>query len=73
MEEIFVRKGSEFDGLSIGEAKTRCVSGGTILAMKKAGEKKVIPSPEQGVPIGEGDLLITLGTREQLAEMERLA
>lgn len=72
MEEIEVRKGSPFAGLSVGEAKARCISGGNILAIKKAGEKKVLPSPEAGVVINEGDLLIAMGTREQLDELEEL-
>jgi len=73
MEEIFVTKGAALDGLTIGEAKARCVSGANILAMKKTGDKHVIPSPEAGERIGEGDMLITLGTREQLSEFEKLA
>ncbi len=72
MEEIFVRKGSSFDGLTIGEAKVKCISGANILAMKKAGDKRVIPSPDADVRIADGDLLIALGTREQLSEFERL-
>ena len=73
MEEISVKKGSTLDGLTIGEAKARCVSGANILAIKKFGVRHVIPSPEAGERIGEGDMLITLGTREQLSEFEKLA
>jgi len=72
MEEILVVKGSGLDGLTIGEAKARCTAGANILAMKKAGEKHVIPSPGPAERIADGDMLITLGTREQLSEFEKL-
>lgn len=73
MEEISITKGSTLDGLTIGDAKARFVAGANILAMKKSGDKHVIPSPEPDERIGEGDMLITLGTREQLSEFEKLA
>lgn len=72
MEEIAVRKGSPFSGLTVGEAKSRLLIGANILAMKKAGEKRVLASPRPDITIGDGDLLITMGTREQLDELEEL-
>ena len=73
MEEIEVKKGSPLAGLTVGEAKARCVAGANILAMKKAGDRRVLPSPEAGMVINTGDLLIAMGTREQLDELERLS
>lgn len=72
MEEIVVRDRSAFCGLTVGEAKSRCSSGANILAIKKNGAVKVTASPDGKTVISTGDLLITLGTREQLKEMEAL-
>lgn len=72
MEEIEVRDRSAFCGLTVGEAKSRCSSGANILAIKKNGAVKVTASPDGKTVISTGDLLITLGTREQLKEMEAL-
>ena len=70
MEEIKVRKGSRFARKTVGEVRADCVSGVNILAIKKLGENRVISTPNPGVTVDEGDLLITLGTREQLSELE---
>lgn len=73
MEEIEVRHGSRLTGLTVGDIKSRCSGGANILAIKKSGSAKVTPSPNGKTMIGSGDLLITLGTREQLKELEDLA
>lgn len=72
MEEIEVRHSSALAGLTVTQAKHRCISGANILAIKKKGEGRVIPSPDGRTVIATGDLLITLGTREQLSEIEGL-
>lgn len=72
MEEIEVRDRSALVGLSIGEVKARCSGGANILAIKKCGADRVTASPNGQTTIGSGDLLITLGTREQLKEIEAM-
>lgn len=73
MEEIEVRAGSRLVGLSIGEMRHKCTAGANVLAVKKSGEhNKVIASPDAAMLIESGDMLITLGTREQLKQIEGL-
>lgn len=72
MEEIEVREMSPFSGLTIGEAKQRCTRGANILAIKQDGNLKVVTDPQSRVTIRNGDLLIALGTSEQLAELEKM-
>ncbi|HXN07607.1 MAG TPA: TrkA C-terminal domain-containing protein, partial [Nitrospiria bacterium] len=72
MEEIEVKERSHFQGLTIGEARARNQTNANILAIKKKKENRLIAGPEPEVAIEEGDLLIILGTKGQLKEMERL-
>ncbi len=72
MEELLVREKSALDGMSVGEARHRCTLGANILAIKKKTENKIIPSPGGAVAIGSDDLLVALGTKEQLKELEGL-
>lgn len=73
MEELVVRASSALDGATVGEARRRCTLGANILAIKKKSEAKIIPSPGSAVVIGSDDLLVALGTKEQLMELEGLA
>lgn len=72
LEEIEVKERSHFQGMTIGEARARNRTSANILAIKKKKENRLIAGPEPQVPIEEGDLLIILGTKGQLKEMERL-
>jgi voltage-gated potassium channel len=72
IEEVEVRDHSPFQGLTIGEARQKYKLGANILAIKNKRDNKIIPSPESNVPIEKGDLLITLGTKGQLRELEVL-
>jgi len=72
IEEVEVREHSPFQGLTIGEAKQKYKIGANILAIKNKRNNKIIPSPESNVPIQKGDLLISLGTKGQLHELEGL-
>jgi voltage-gated potassium channel len=72
MAEILIRENSDFDGMTVGDARMRCTLGANLLAVKKASERKIIPSPKGSVTLGKGDLLVALGTGEQLKELEGL-
>ena len=72
MEEITVLGESTLSGLTIGDVKSRCPGGVNILAIKKNGDPKVTASPAGKTVISTGDMLITLGTREQLKELEEM-
>ncbi|MBI1824081.1 MAG: potassium channel protein [Nitrospirae bacterium] len=71
MEEIEVREKSRFDGLTVGAAKQMQNSGANILAIKKKLENKIVASPETTIKIERGDLLIILGTKGQLKDLEQ--
>lgn len=73
MEEIEVRHGSRLSGLTVGDVKSRCSGGANVLAIKKNGSARVTASPNGKTMISPGDLLITLGTKEQLKEIEEMA
>lgn len=72
MEELLVREKSALDGATVGEARSRCTLGANILAIKKKTENRIIPSPGGAVAICTDDLLVALGTKEQLKELEGL-
>lgn len=72
MEELLVREKSALDGATVGEARSRCTLGANILAIKKKTENRIIPSPGGAIAIGTDDLLVALGTKEQLKELEGL-
>jgi len=72
MEELVVRGKSPLDGATVGEARHRCTLGANILAIKKKSQTKIIPSPGGSVSIASDDLLVALGTKEQLKELEGL-
>jgi len=69
IEEVEITERSPFVGLTIGEVKQRYKIGANILAIKSKKDNKIMPSPESNAPIEKGDLLIILGTREQLHEL----
>ncbi|MEK6726492.1 MAG: potassium channel protein [Deltaproteobacteria bacterium] len=72
MEEVLVHKNSQFVSAPMADARTRCMTGANILAIKKKGEKKMIATPSPDIIIEAGDRLVVFGTREQLKELEGL-
>jgi voltage-gated potassium channel len=68
LDEIVIRQGSNLDGRTVGDA---CAvhPGVSILALKKQGQD-LVASPEQGTPLGEGDLVVALGPVASLSDME---
>ncbi len=72
MEEVRVHGKSPFVGATMGEARGKCVAGTNILAIKKKGDVKMLANPSTDTLIEDGDMLVAIGTREQLRELEGL-
>ncbi len=70
MEEVRVPEDSPVCGKSILELELRKRTGAIIVAMVKDG--KIIKSPEPTEVLNPGDLLIVLGSREDIRKLERL-
>jgi voltage-gated potassium channel len=72
IEETQIAAGSSLAGISLGESGVRQTLEIIILALKKPDGKMVFaPSPD--VALEPGDILITVGSREQLDRLEALA
>ncbi len=72
MEDIPVHERSPFIGATIAEARIKCATGANILAIKKKESDRMILNPSADTSIEIGDLLIALGTKVQLKELEGL-
>ncbi len=73
MEEISVGDEASLVGKTLGKTNIKSVTGANILAIKKEADGKMIVNPASNTKINGGDLLIALGTKEQLVMLERLA
>lgn len=72
MEEVEIRPGSRLAGVPLRESGIRRDLGIIIIAIKRPDERMLF-NPESDVVLEEGHLLITLGHRQQLDRLERLA
>ncbi|MEM9037962.1 MAG: potassium channel protein [Actinomycetota bacterium] len=72
LEEVEVLPGSELLGLTLAEADLRRRCGVLVLAMRHPGSK-LETNPDPGTLLGDGTVLISMGLRPELAELERLA
>jgi voltage-gated potassium channel len=70
LDAMRVRPGSELDGKTIGQVRVRDKTGAFVLAVR-AGDA-VNPNPGADTRFSAGDEIIALGTREQLAELEKM-
>jgi voltage-gated potassium channel len=70
IEDVAVERGSPIVGKTLGDLDIRRATGVTVLAILREGSPLVNP-PETFV-LQTGDQLLALGTREQLALLERL-
>lgn len=73
MEEVKVPEGSLFIGATMAEARKKCVAGANILAVVKTVKGRMKVDPSTDVAIDINDVLIAIGTREQLIQLEGLA
>jgi voltage-gated potassium channel len=73
MEEIKIRKGSTFTGLTLVEAREKCIQGANILAILnvEGGDMKLDLSTNKRIE--NNDMLIVVGTRVELRRVEELA
>lgn len=72
MKEITVKENTHLAGRTLGEAQIRQVSGAIILTIKKKdGKFEVTPKADSRMNVG--DIIIALGTGEQLERLQKLA
>jgi voltage-gated potassium channel len=72
MEEILVEEGSSLVGTTLVTSGVRRDLGIIIVGIKQAGGEMLF-NPEPATAIGAGDVLITLGERRAIQNLERLA
>jgi voltage-gated potassium channel len=70
LAEYKIEEGSGLIGNTVRDAGLREKAGVSILAISKKDQKKFNPNPEPDVVIEKGDLLILIGTSEQMRKVE---
>ena len=71
IEWVTVGEDSSLAGRTLGEAAIRRETGVSVLAVQRGDE--TVPNPDPGERLAPGDVLVTLGTREEQAALaERL-
>ena len=70
LEDLTVGVGSSLAASTVGEARIRETTGANILGLKHG--EDVLISPDSHHPLHPGDVLVALGTRHQLEELEKL-
>lgn len=69
LTELKVNGGSKLKGTTIKDTRLRERTGVTVLAIEKSGKTSFNANPEPDMLIEEGDLLILVGTSEQMKKM----
>jgi voltage-gated potassium channel len=70
LEDLRVTKGCPLDQLTVGEAGIREKTGANVLGIKRGGQ--VIVSPASSTRLEPGDVLVAMGTREELTALAAL-
>lgn len=70
IEWLDVDGDGELIGQTLGDANLRQRTGASVIAIQRGSDTVPNPGPEE--TITDGDILVTLGTREELAELESL-
>jgi voltage-gated potassium channel len=70
LEDLTVGAGSSLADSTVGQARIREATGVNILGLKHG--EDVLISPDSDHPLHPGDVLVALGTRRQLEELEKL-
>jgi voltage-gated potassium channel len=73
LEEVYIDKLSKIAGMSLLEAKIPEQTGLVILALRKQGEDKFRFNPRSHELLEAGDLIIVLGTGEQIDKLQAIA
>lgn len=71
VEQVSITEGSRLVGTTLGGSDIRRISGAMVLALKQDG--KLITNPPTEMVFKEGDVLIALGTDEELQKLAQLA
>lgn len=72
IEEIALAPDSELVGSSLANSRIRSRAGTTILAIRHT-DGTVTPNPSPDVPLSADDVLVAIGTADQLEQLEKLA
>jgi voltage-gated potassium channel len=72
MEEVTIPPGSPVSGLTIREADLGERAGVTLVMVQRPAKAETHP-PTPGLRLEVGDILLALGTREQVQRLERAA
>lgn len=70
LTEQSVEEGSMMDGKTIRGTRLRETTGVTVLSIRKKGEKQFNPNPPADTLIEQGDVLLMIGTPQQMASLE---
>ncbi|WP_338895185.1 cation:proton antiporter regulatory subunit [Streptomyces sp. TG1A-60] len=68
--QVEVRPGSPFADRALGETRARTRTGASIVAVVRG--EDVIASPGPGQTLRAGDILVVIGTREGIADVQRI-
>ena len=70
IEWVDVDEGAPMVDQTLGDARLRQRTGASVIAIQRGSD--TVPNPGPDETITGGDILVTLGTREELAELESL-
>jgi hypothetical protein len=73
LEEVRVRTDGALEGKTVAECDLRGRTGINVLALRRREKDSVVISPRSDLRLEAGDVLIALGTRNQLEPLSRLA
>ena len=72
LEELLVERDSELANKTIGEMEVKARTGAMIIAVRKASDGEFNTNPNKDTRIDAGDLLIALGTEDDLSGLEKI-
>jgi voltage-gated potassium channel len=70
LEDLPVGQGCALDALTVGEARIRERTGANVLGIKR--NEQIVISPTESTMLQPGDVLVALGTRQQLAALAEI-
>ena len=71
LEELTIGIGSKLDGITIGQANIRSLTGANIVALRQR-TGKLLAAPTPAAVLQAGDIMVALGTRSQLNELRTM-
>jgi len=72
MEEVVIEPGSSLDGVLIRDSRIREGTGATVIAVRKADSSQIL-RPQPDMELSNGDLLVVLGSREDIEKLLLMA